>query len=197
MKLLLKRHPPSGTITQEQAEAFPSPDQVDIGELVINTITGKLYTKLDSGTVVEFISQKICFDPAPDISFFYESKIVAAPDYLINNFCCAGGLLTVVINKLKLEPAIYGFNLVELTNNTSGENGNISIGEPAYVVYSEVENGETILYRKATVPITLSFNSLNYNNISLFQFKITDSVNKIIRGSERIVTIKCLENTNQ
>lgn len=198
MKLLLKRHPPSGTnLTQDQEEAFPAPDQVDVGELVINTITGKLYTKLDSGTVVEFISQKICFDPAPDVSFFYESKAVSAPDYLIDNFCCAGGLLTVVISKLKLEPASYGFNLIEFTNNTSGENGSISVGDPAYIVYSETENGETIQYRKATVPISLSFNSLNYNNISLFQFKITDSLNKIIRGSERIITIKCLENTNQ
>jgi hypothetical protein len=194
MKLLLKRHPPSGILTSAQEEAFPAPDQVDIGELVINTITGKLYTKLDSGAVVEFISQKICFDPAPNISFFYESRVVAAPDYLIDNFCCAGGLLTVVISKLKPEPATYGFNLIELTNNTANEN--ISIGEPAYVVYSETENGTTVPYRKATIPITLSFNSLNYNNISLFQFKLTDSLNKVVRGSERIVTIRCLESTN-
>lgn len=192
MKLLLKRHPPSGTnLTPAQEEAFPAPDQVDVGELVINTITGKLYTKLDSGALVEFISQKICFDPAPEISFFYESKAVAAPDYLISNFCCAGGLLTVVISKLKLEPATYGFSLIELTNNTI--NDNISVGEPAYVVYSETVDGKTTQYRRATVPLNLSFNSTNYNNISLFQFKLTDSLNKVVRGSERIVTIKCLE----
>lgn len=195
MKLLLKRHPPSGTnLSDAQAEAFPAPNQVDIGELVINTITGKLYTKLDNGNIVEFISQKICFDPLPEISFFYEAKVVAAPDYLINNFCCSGGgLLTVVVNKLKLEPATYGFTLTELTNNTSAQN--ISIGEPAYVTYSQVENGNTNQYRKATIPIILSINSLNYNNISLFQFKITDSSNKVVRGSERIVTIKCLESS--
>jgi len=194
MKLLLKRHPPSGTnLSDAQAEAFPAPNQVDVGELVINTITGKLYTKLDNGSIVEFISQKICFDPSPDISFFYEAKAVAAPDYLINSFCCSGGLLTVVINKLKLDPAIYNFSLVELTNNTSAQN--ISIGEPAYVVYPETINGKTIQYRKATVPIILSINSLNYNNISLFQFKITDSSNKVVRGSERIITIKCLESS--
>lgn len=194
MKLLLKRHPPSGTnLTPAQEEAFPAPDQVDVGELVINTITGKLYTKLDNGNLVEFISQKICFDPAPEVSFLYESKPIAAPDYLIDGFCCAGGLLTVVVNKLKLEPTIYGFNLVELTNNVAGGNGSITVGEPAYVVYSATENAQNISYRRATVPITLSFNSSNYNNISLFQFKITDSTNKVIRGSERILTIRCLE----
>lgn len=192
MKLLLKRHPPSGAnLTPEQEDAFPAPDQVDVGELVINTITGKIYTKLDNGSIVEFISQKICFDPIPNISFFYQNTAIAAPDYLINNFCCAGGLLTVVVDKLKLEPASYGFNLIELTNNTLNEN--ISIGSPAYVVYSLTENSVTTQYRKATIPITISFNSINYNNISLFQFKITDFNNKVIRGSERILTVKCLE----
>lgn len=197
MKLLLKRHPPSGTnLTPAQEEAFPAPDQVDVGELVINTITGKLYTKLDNGNLVEFISQKICFDPAPDVSFSYESKVIAAPDYLIDGFCCAGGLLTATISKLKLEPVIYGFSLVELTNNVAGGNGSISVGEPAYSAYSATENGIAIQYRKATVPIAISFNSLNYNNISLFQFKLTDASNKVIRGSERILTIKCLESSN-
>lgn len=197
MKLLLKRHPPSGTnLTPAQEEAFPAPDQVDVGELVINTITGKLYTKLDNGNLVEFISQKICFDPSPELAFLYESRSIAAPDYLIDRFCCAGGLLTVVISKLKLEPVVYGFNLIELTNNVAGGDGYITVGEPAYVVYSEMENGENIQYRKATIPISLSFNSLNYNNISLFQFKITDSANKVIRGSERILTIRCLESNS-
>lgn len=193
MKLLLKRHPPSGNLTPAQEEAFPASNQVDVGELVINTITGKLYTKLDNGDLVEFVSQKICFDPAPEISFAYESKAIVAPDYLIDNFCCAGGLLTVVVSKLKLDPAIYGFYLTELTNNLAGQDGSITVGEPAYVVYSAIENNVNIQYRKATFPISLSFNSLNYNNISLFQFKITDQNNKVIRGSERIITIKCLE----
>lgn len=195
MKLLLKRHPPPGSnMTPDQEEAFPSPDQVDIGELVINTITGKLYTKLDNGTVVEFISQRICFDPPPEVSFFYENRAILAPDYLINNFCCAGGLLTAVVDKLKPEPVVYNFSLVELTTNTSSDK--ISIGSPAYTTYSLVENDVENIYRKASIPISISFDEINYNNISLFQFKISDSLGKIIRGSEKILTIKCLESSN-
>jgi hypothetical protein len=195
MKLLLKRHPPdSSSLTKEQEEAFPAPSQLDVGELVINTITGKLYTKLDNGSVVEFVSQKICFDPAPDISFFYENAVVAAPDYLINNFCCAGGLLTVVVDRLKVEPEAYTFHLLELTANTLPEN--ISVGTPSYILYTDVINDIEYTYRKATIPIAISFSDINYNNISLFQFKISDSTNKVVRGSERIITLKCLESNN-
>jgi hypothetical protein len=195
MKLLLKRHPPPGSnFTPEQEEAFPSPDQVDVGELVINTITGKLYTKLDNGSVVEFISQKICFDPAPDISFFYENRAILAPDYLISNFCCAGGLLTIVVDKLKPEPVTYNFNLTELTTNTDIDN--ISVGSAAYTTYTLIENDIENVYRKASIPVSISFNEINYNNISLFQFKISDSLGKNVRGSERILTIKCLESSN-
>jgi hypothetical protein len=195
MKLLLKRHPPSGTnLTPEQEQAFPSPEQIDVGELVINTVTGKLYSKLNNGSVVEFISQQICFEPSPEITFFYQDRAIVAPDYLIGDFCCAGGLLTVSIDKLKIEPVVYNFNMVELTNNTIQEN--ISIGDPAYTTYSITNNGEIVSYRKAVVPITISFNSINYNNISLFKFVISNSNNKIIPGSEKILTMKCLESDN-
>lgn len=193
MKLLLKRHPPSGIIAPEQLEAFPAPDQVDVGELVINTITGKLYTKLDNGTVVEFLSQKICFDPAPNIEFFYESKQISAPDYLISNFCCAGSFLTVVADKLKPEPFVYNFYLNELTNNTTSDK--ISIGTPAYTAYSAQEDDVVYQYRRATIPVTISFDEINYNNISLFEFKIADANNRIIKGSERIITVQCIERT--
>ena len=72
MKLLLKRD-----ITEE---GFPAQDQIDVGELVINSVTGRLYTKLVDGSVVEFISQKICFDPIPEILFFYENNSITPPN---------------------------------------------------------------------------------------------------------------------
>lgn len=195
MKLLLKRHPPSGTnLTPEQEQAFPSPDQIDVGELVINTITGKLYSKLNNGSVIEFVSQQICFEPSPEITFFYQDRAIIAPDYLINDFCCAGGLLTISVDKLKPEPALYNFNMVELTNNTIPQN--ISIGDAAYTAYSTTVDNQTVSYRKAIIPITISFNSINYNNISLFKFLISDNNNKIISGSEKILTMKCLESDN-
>jgi hypothetical protein len=205
MKLLLKRHPPinpltgqpAQNLTPDQEDAFPAPDQLDVGELAINTITGKLYTKLLDGSVVEFVSQKICFDPSPEISFFYENKAILAPNYLIENFCCTGGLLTAVVDKLKPEPAIYKFILQELTSNSSADD--IVIQPASYRIRSVVENEQTLVYRTATIPISLKILSAldtassNFNNISLFQFKITDNNDKLIRGSERTLTIRCLE----
>lgn len=195
MKLLLKRHPPTGVvITPEIENAFPSPSQIDIGELVINTITGKLYTKLDDNSVVEFISQKLCFNPIPEISFYYNNSLINPPSYLINNFCCAGGLLTVVIDKLKTD-LNYSFILSELTNNTSQQN--ISIAPASYSTYSAIENEHNVTYRKATLPITMSIEAANYNNISLFQFTIVNSdTNKAIRGGDKILTIQCSESNN-
>jgi hypothetical protein len=193
MKLLLKRHPPEGIVlTPEQENAFPSVDQLDVGELVINAVTGKLYTKLLDGSVVEFVSQKICFDPIPEILFFYENNPISPPSYLVNNFCCAGGLFTIVVDKLKPSPADYSFNLTELTNNTVKEN--ISLSPPSYTTYSVTQNDESIIYRKATIPASISITDTNYNNISLFQFSVSDNITgRIVRGGERILTIKCLE----
>lgn len=188
MKLLLKRD-----ITEE---GFPAQDQIDVGELVINSVTGRLYTKLVDGSVVEFISQKICFDPIPEILFFYENNSITPPNYLIENFCCAGGLFTIVVDKLKLEPVTYTFNLTELTNNTLSEN--ISLSPPSYSVYTATENGETVSYRKATIPASISITDTNYNNISLFQFSVYDTITgRVVRGGEKILTIKCLESNNE
>jgi hypothetical protein len=198
-KLLLKRHPPTDPVTgqpisgltKEQEEAFPASNQLVPGELAINTITGKLYTKLLDGSVVEFVSQKICFEPIPEIYFYYENKLISSSSYLVENFCCSGGLLTVVIDKLKLEPMIYKFVLQELTNNSRPEE--IVVQPTSYSIDSVTNEGITTTYRKATVPISLKLVSSNVNNISLFQFKILDANDKTIRGSERILTIRCLE----
>jgi hypothetical protein len=184
MQLLLKR--------DIEGENFPAPDQISVGELVINSVTGKLYTKLVDGSVVEFNSQKICFDPIPEILFFYENNPISPPNYLINNFCCAGGLFTIVVDKLKPEPMSYSFNLTELTNNTSPQN--ITLSPPSYSAYTTTENNNTITYRKATIPASISITDINYNNISLFQFSIYDTITgRLIRGGEKILTIKCLE----
>jgi hypothetical protein len=184
MKLLLKR--------DIEESGFPAADQVDVGELVINSTTGRLYTKLTDGSIVEFISQKICFEPIPEILFFYENTAVVPPNYLINNFCCAGGLFTITVDKLKPAPFDYNFILTELTQNTLPQN--ISLSSPSFVTYTETENGEERTYRKATIPATISITDTNYNSISLFQFAVYDNLsNKIIRGGEKILTIKCLE----
>lgn len=75
----------------------PAPDQIEIGELAINTNTGILYSKMSDGTVIKWLgvpvcetaNQTICPVPVPEISFSDTT-----------NFCCGGDSLTVLVSNL-------------------------------------------------------------------------------------------------
>lgn len=175
MKLLLKR--------DDTSESHPHPDQLDVGELVINSVTGKIYTKLIDGSVVEWISQKVCFDPVPELSFSYGNAQVTDT---LNTFCCAGDMLLVEVVGLKPSPKNYSFEFVELTTNTLPNS--ITISPAQYNNYTTNNNGETINLRKATVPISISIN--NTNNISIFKCTLLSDNRKLI---EKLITIKCYE----
>lgn len=172
-KLLLKR--------DDTSTNAPAPEQVEIGELVLNSKTGRLYTKITNGDLIEYIGHKVCFTTIPEVKFYYEN--VDTGD-MIDNFCCAGGMLFVEVYKLKTEPSEYGFSVVELTNNTTSEN--IVINTPEYTTYVE----SNITYRKAIVPISISVNPDSYKNISIFKFNISVDNNKL---SEHLITIQCIE----
>ena len=79
MKLKFKR--------DETSIVPPGKDQVDIGEIVINSVTGRLYTKTVTGEIVEFIGQKLCFSTIPEIKFYYEEADVGDN---VGSFCCSG-----------------------------------------------------------------------------------------------------------
>lgn len=179
MKLLIRR--------DETSNGFPAPDQVEVGELVINSKTGKLYSKLIDGSIIEWIGQKICFEPIPLISFSYNNKSVSN----IDKFCCAGDNLLVTIDKLKPSPAEYSFAFIELTQNSEVEL--ITIAEPQYSIYSETIDEVTTTFRKAVVPINLSIKSTEYLNISIFKFIVYDQSQTIL--AEQILTFKCVEAT--
>ncbi len=159
----------------------PAPEQIEIGELLLNAKTGKLYTKLVSGDIIEYIGSKVCFTTIPVVKFYYEE--VNTGD-IIENFCCSGGMLFVEIEKLKLQPTEYGYTITELTNNTT--QNDLIINDAEYTIYTESEK----TYRKAVVPITISVNANNYKNISIFKFNIFVDGNKL---SEHLITLQCIE----
>lgn len=186
MKLLFKR--------DEKGEGYPSIDQVDIGELVMNSVTGKLYTKLIDGTLVEFIGQPICFDPIPDISIYYNNSAIS--NDIIENYCCLGAILEIEATKLKLEPYEYSFEFVELTSNTNPED--IVIESPKYSVYTIPKpnsTNETVSVRRAIIPINLAILN-SQQDVSIFKFSIksVNRNNKVL--IEKIITIKCQEATS-
>jgi len=168
MKLKFKR--------DETTNGIPDFAQVDVGELVMNSVTGKLYTKLIDGSLVEFSSQKVCYGPIPLISYSE-----------VNNFCCFGDLLTVTVSDLLPEPKVYSFEFTELTNG----NSSVTVSAPSYTSYhvsgtKGVPNGQSVSLRQATIPISVSINGAN--NISIFKLGVVSSN---ITVTEKTIAISC------
>lgn len=166
----------------------PAPEQIEVGELVLNAKTGKLYTKLVSGDIIEYIGSIVCFASIPTVKFYYEN--INTGD-LINNFCCSGAMLFIEIEKLNPDSSNYSFSMVELTNNTNPQNVVINTAE--FVTYQETPIPPSTTgkrYKRATVPISISVNPDSYKNISMFKFNIFIDNNKL---SEHLITIQCLE----
>ena len=170
MKLLLKR--------TENLDSSPNPDpaQVDVGELVMNSITGKLFTKLTDGTLVEFVPQTVCFGPTPTITF---------PN--VTDFCCFGDVINITVKDLLPSPKTYTFSFDELTGN--GSVGTIS--PASFVNYSVsgtngVPSGQTATLREATVPVNLTINDAD--NINIFKFTVSSDNYTL---TEKTIAIPC------
>lgn len=162
----------------------PGVAQLVLGELVINSITGKLYTRVrptnapsdGSGDVVfEFVGQPVCFTKMPIISF--------DP---IDKFCCTGDVLNVKITDL-LASKTYSFELEDLSFN----NSSIEINEAIYTTYeSTLGNGTVIVYKEAIVPITVQINGTK--PWTIFKFKVmgkNDDLNSEL--TSKTITISC------
>lgn len=159
----------------------PHPDQLEVGELALNAVTGKIYTKSISGKILEFVGKQICFDKLPIITF---------DD--VSSFCCFGDLLNIKIVDLKPEPQEYIFELEDLTNNSV----NSTINSPIYTNYSiypeptgtglDEELGPPVTMRQAIVPINLSISGPK--SITMLKFKVVTENQDI---AERTVTISC------
>jgi hypothetical protein len=175
MKLLLKRDNTSG--------GFPSTDQVDVGELVINSTTGKLYSKLQDGSIIEWVGQKICFEPTPTVKMYYDSEEITNDN--IDNFCCLGAIIEFEVDNLKPAPYKYSFELTELTNNTSVQN--IVVQTPIYTTYTS----EDTTIRKALIPINVAISGEDQQPISIFKFIVNDTNVISKKILEKIITLKC------
>jgi hypothetical protein len=179
MKILLKR--------DTQGESFPHADQLEVGELAVNAVTGKLYIKKVNGTIVEFVGQNICFEPTPEIYLEYKENAVKDQ---IKELCCSGDSLIYIVRNLRPAPKQYTFSLVELTNN----NSEVSLATPDYSSYTETilqDNTQTdVTLRQALIPVDIIINKTE--NISIFKF-IVKSEGSVL--SESLISIGCEKTT--
>lgn len=176
MKILLKR--------DETSLGFPGSDQISVGELVINSKTGKLYSKLTDGSIIEWTGKIVCPNNvlATDVRLYYKSELVSTN--LISNFCSTGDALEFEILPIIDNFTDYSFAFVELTNNSSA--GNIIISEPIYSTYSDND----VTKSKVSVRVLLTIPSPQQST-SIFKFSVTrtDVDQKII---EKLITIQCI-----
>lgn len=165
----------------------PSKDQIEIGEIVINAVTGKLYIVTaippandgDSptkGEVIEFSGNIVCqtTSSTPDIQFSDT-----------NNFCCLGDTLSANVSGLMPEPKQYRFEMSELTDNNSV----IDLESPSYENYSGSLDGTNINYmRSAIIPININTDD-SKSAVSIFQFEVYGEDNTKV--TSKVLSITC------
>lgn len=161
----------------------PDPDQLQIGELVINVRTGKLYTRLaldnknppTPGPVVEFIGRQVCYDKIPSITF--DS---------VENFCCNNDILKVKVVDL-LKDNQYRYEIEDI----SGNNVTSTINSEIYTEYTISGPGNSVIeLKEAVVPITLQINGSK--NLTILRFTIFGKNNDINQElTSRTVAISC------
>jgi hypothetical protein len=153
----------------------PASSQLVVGELVINSKTGKLYTKLVNGAIFEFTGQQVCFSKTPAISF---------DDF--TNFCCVGDILKVKVVDL-IAANNYNFELEDI----SGNNIDYTINSPIYTSYQTTLSDSTVInLKEAIIPISLSING--DKNLTILKFKILGKDNDInLELTSRTLTLSC------
>lgn len=144
----------------------PASDQVEIGELVLNSTTGTLYTKLTNGRVVKFSSSPVSTtDTTVPLIVFGD----------VSTFCCTGDTLNVTISNLIADEE-YTYQFSDLNNNGAtfigGSTGDILPST------STSRNISKLLSISGTQAVTLIKFSVKKNNVIV---------------SENIVSICCGE----
>ena len=154
----------------ETTTNHPAEDQMVVGELMLNSVTGTLYTKLIDGSIIEWKGQKVCYASVPKISFSD-----------VSSFCCYGDVLTVNVTGLLSLPKSYSFTCEELTGN-----GNtVVVNTASYAPYTDPEK-PSISLRQATVPVNISIT--NAQKINIFKFAVY-SDNALV--TEKTIAITC------
>lgn len=91
----------------------PAPNQIEIGELAINTNTGILYSKMADGTVIKWLGVPVCESPTQTVCPVPVPKITVGDT---TNFCCNGDILNLSISNLLIDHA-YTCSISDISTN--------------------------------------------------------------------------------
>ncbi len=162
----------------------PAKDEIQVGEIVLNSKTGKMYIVQASydenkrtivkQAVIEFTGKVVCGneDAIPDIGFSDVSE-----------FCCYGDTVLVEISGLD-RVTDYKYNMVELTANNADIDLEAS-KDKMYILAENTPNEEAL--KSVTVPININVNK-EASAVSVFKFSM-EVDNQVL--TEKVLSIKC------
>jgi hypothetical protein len=155
----------------------PAPDQLDVGEIVINAKTGIMYSKRTDGKVVKFMSIAIddC-SPGNDITRF--APVITHED--LSTFCCNGDVLTITVNNL-LANNEYSYRLFDTITGSS-----------VYFDYlsTSFQTAEDALYPTDSSTRTVSINTYIFENQKNALLKFSVLKNGVVLA-ETMIPICC------
>lgn len=158
-------------------EAPPSPEQLEVGDLVINSRTGIMYSKLVNGSIVKYVGTQLCDTITGNTNTVL--PVISLSD--VSSLCCNGAIVTVTVNNL-----IYGnrYRLLVTNLNTSS---NVEIGEyEDELLPTNTSQRSVVLY--INIPSTDKNGILK---LSVYQIVTVNSVDTDVLKSELILSTTC------
>jgi hypothetical protein len=164
--------------TDITSTSAPAPEQISIGELAFNAVTGILYAKMVDGTVIKFLGSPVCEDSDEPVCYIPSPKITVSGS---SDFCCNGGTLTFVIDNLLVNRQ-YSYILKDLKANST-------------VVINEAQ-GDLLPNNSSQRTFTTSMNISSSEPKAVFKFSVYEkaTVNGVVTTylrSEKIIPICC------
>jgi hypothetical protein len=155
----------------------PAPDQIEVGELLINANTGILYSKKVDGTIVKWIGSQLC-ETFTDVASSVPAISFANTDAL----CCGGYAITVTVNNLLVDTR-YRLTVTDLKNNSK-------------VIISE-QNIELLPISSSSRSIFLNLNIPTEFPTAILKFSISlvsvvGAIETLTLQSERILSTTCV-----
>lgn len=155
----------------------PAPEQVGVGELVVNAKTGIIYSKLVDGTLVKWVSTQLCDNITGNTNTVL--PVISLSD--ISAICCDGAIVTVTVNNL-----IYNNRYRLLITNLNTES-DVIVGDYDDELVPVTSSQRTVVL-DVSIPSTDKTAILK---LSIYQIITVNNIDTDVLKSELILSTTC------
>lgn len=161
------------------SNSAPAPNQLEVGELVINANTGIIYSKRVDGTIIKWLGTPVCETenqtecpvPVPEISFGD-----------ITNFCCGGDSLTVYVSNLVVNHR-YSCLVTDLIEDSAS-----TVTPSSSLLLPLNKSDRTAVFN---INIDRAIQPVSLFKISILEIISVNNVDVQMLRSEKIINICC------